>query len=141
MNTRNLKWMLGVIERLLILEVGDPHRLESIQFKLKNSKIISEEDDQYISEKIKDLRKLEPVSTPSETNKSNFSIGKVIGISALVIIVIGGAYFWINEISPEIQRVNQLPKEEPFNPAEHWGYECTTYSTADHDCFGVPYGP
>ena len=49
-----------------------------------------------------------PKSTP--TPSSNMPIGKIIGVSVLVLFLVGGAYLWITEISPEIQRINENNK-------------------------------
>lgn len=135
MNKRNLKWMFYVIDRLLILEIGDPKRLESIKSKLKNSKTISEEDDQYLSEKLKDLKKLEPVSEPLPSKKIGLSAGKIIGLSILGIVMVGGAYLWITEIGPEIQRVTQL-QEDRQNQPSYIERINEKYSSVE-DCAGV----
>ena len=141
MNKKSLKWMLYVIDRLLILEIGDPKRLGSIKLKLKNSKTISEEDDQYLSKKLKNLKKLEPVSEPASSNKIGLSTGKIIGISVLILIVIGGAYVWLTEISPEIQRINENNKRieeqnEQIRKEIGFGYEynCVTDIYGNTSC-------
>jgi len=52
--------------------------------------------------------KFPPKSNPALS--SNIPIGKIIGISVLVLFLVGGAYLWISEISPEIQRINENNK-------------------------------
>jgi len=98
--------MLGVIDRLLDLEIGDPSRLESIKSKLKTSKKISEEDDQYLSKKVKDLKKIEHVSDPEPTHKTHISTKKIIQISILVIIVVGAVFLLKDGILNKIQDIN-----------------------------------
>lgn len=132
MYKRNLKWMLYVIDRLLILEIGDPKRLELIKSKLKNSKTISEDDDNYVFEKLKDLKKLESVSEP-RSDEISLPIGKIIGISVLVLIVVGGAYVWLTEISPEIQRVNENNKRIEEQNAQVIQERMS--SGLDYDCY------
>jgi len=106
MTERNLKWMLYVIDRLQSLELGDPKRLESIKSKLKNSKAISEDDDQYLFEKLKDLKKIEHVSEP-ESPKPPISTKKIIQISILVIIIIGAVFLLKDGLSDRIQEIYQ----------------------------------
>ena len=140
MTKRNFKWMIRLIDRMLDQEIGDSTRLNTIKSQLKDSKTIYDDDDVYFFQKLKELERLE--SVPSPDQKNNLPVGKIIGFSILAIFLIGGIYVWSSEIAPELKRVTQLQNEyEPYNPAEHFGVECTTYSTAEHDCFGVPYGP
>jgi len=49
-----------------------------------------------------------PPPTPYSAPRSsgNLPVGKIIGISVLVFFLVGGAYLWLTEISPEIQRIN-----------------------------------
>jgi len=45
------------------------------------------------------------------------SIGKIIGLSILGIVVIGGTYLWFTEIGPEIQRLDQLQEDYENQPS------------------------
>ena len=80
MVVRNRKWSVRIIDRLLALEIGDPQRLESVKSTINESKIITEDDDKYIYEKINDLRKIEPVPEQKPVG-TNISAGKIVAIS------------------------------------------------------------
>jgi len=107
MTERNLKWMLHTIDRMLDFEIGDSAKLQSIKSGLIDSKTISEDDDNYFFQKLKDLDKVESVSLPSSSEKVHLPVGKIIGLSVLMLVIVGGVYVWMTEISPEIQRINE----------------------------------
>ena len=81
------------------------------------------------------------VPTPS----SNIPIGKIIGISVLVLFLVGGAYLWFTEIGPEIQRMNEnrerieQQNRQVIQDRGFGNYDCT-YSEISkvNNCIRVP---
>ena len=63
------------------------------------------------------------------------SAKKIIGLSILGLVVVGGAYLWFTEIGPEIQRVTQL-QEERQNQPSYIEQINERYSSVE-DCEGV----
>jgi len=63
------------------------------------------------------------------------SIGKIIGLSILGIVVIGGAYLWFTEIGPEIQRLDQLQEDYENQPS--YTERINEQFSSVEDCAGV----
>ena len=47
-----------------------------------------------------------PMPQSAPRSSGNMPVGKIIGVSVLAFFLVGGAYLWFTEISPEIQRIN-----------------------------------
>ena len=63
------------------------------------------------------------------------SIGKIIGLSILGIVVIGGAYLWFTEVGPEVQRLRQLQEDYENQPS--YEERINAQFSSMEDCEGV----
>ena len=63
------------------------------------------------------------------------SIGKIIGLSILGIIIVGGTYVWITEVGPEVERLRQLQEDYENQPS--YEERINAAFSSMEDCEGV----